>query len=146
MLYKNKQTTTTTTGKTVASDGPNQYGRATRHRDVFQCSVGAFGFYLLHRFDVNGEFEEGFDFKHNEAWFDKKVLVEMGTGDCDTMMTQRPFRDSVKEVFTELGITANHLAHFGRVTAPVFLEFKELPPELIKILGKFFFSRCCCCF
>ena len=129
------------TGKTIKSDGPSQYGRATRHRDVFQCSVGALGFYLLHRFWANGEFldlEHVPDFRDNASWFDMKVLCEFG-GDCKTMMTQRPFQDSVKKVFSHLGISAKHFGHWGRVAGSIFGEFHELPPDMIKLLGKSFF-------
>ena len=45
------------TGKTVRRDGPSQYRRATRHKDVFQYSIGAEGLYLLYRFHTNGEFQ-----------------------------------------------------------------------------------------
>ena len=89
---------------------------------------------------MSGEFEDDPGvFKCNERWFDKKLLSEMGKNE-NKSMTQRVFRDSVREVFDELGICANHQAHFGRVTAPVYLEFKELPPDMIKLLGKWCFS------
>jgi hypothetical protein len=124
------------TGKTIKSDAPSQYGRATRHKDVFQCAVGGLGFYLLERFEVNGEFSESNmpDWRNNDEWFDMKLLCEQGK-DCTKVMTQRPFMKAVIQVFAELGISANHQAHFGRVTAPVYAEFKELPPEMLKILG-----------
>jgi hypothetical protein len=129
------------TGKTIKSDAPSQYGRATRHMDVFQCSIGAFGFFLLQRFEVNGEFVAGGnlpDFRENKNWFDMKLLCEFG-GDTTKMMTQRSFQKSVKDIFTSLGIFSNHHGHFGRVTGPIYAEFKELPPDMIKILGKCLF-------
>jgi hypothetical protein len=127
------------TGKTILSSSSSQYGRATRHKDVFQCAVGALGFYLLERFHVTGEFEDHNrpDFRENKEWFDIKVLVKQGEN-TKKEMTQRPFAESVDKIFQELGIHSNHQGHFGRVTAPVYAEFKELPPEMIKILGKFF--------
>jgi Centromere DNA-binding protein complex CBF3 subunit, domain 2 len=127
------------TGKTIKSNGPSQYGRAIRHRDVFQCSVGAFGFYLLYRFLVNGEFvdlDHVPDFRENSSWFDMKVLTEYG-GDSNKQMDQRTFRDAVKKVFKELGISAKHFGHWGRVAGSVFGEFHELPPDVIQLLGKF---------
>ena len=68
------------TGKTIKSDAPSQYGRATRHQDVFQCSVLALGFYLLHRFEINGELHESNlpDFRENSEWFDVNVRNEFG--------------------------------------------------------------------
>ena len=112
----------------MKNDGPSQYGRATRHMDVFQCPVGAFGMYLLYRLDCNGEFDVLPDFKCDEEWFDIKVLCEFGTGESTKVMTQRPFQNSMREVFAELGICSTHHGHFGRVTGPVYAEFKELPP------------------
>jgi hypothetical protein len=131
------------TGKTIKGEAPSQYGRATRHMDVFQCSIGAFGFYLLQRFEVNGEFVEGNlpDFRENSDWFDIKLLCEFG-GDAKQEMTQRPFQKSVKDIFASLGIFANHHGHFGRVTGPIYAEFKELPQEMIKILGKWLCFVC----
>jgi hypothetical protein len=125
------------TGKTIKGDSPSQYGRATRHADVFQCSMGALGFYFLQRFAVNGEVVDGNlpDFRVNEEWFDMKLLCEFG-GDTLKQMAQRSFQSSVKDIFAELGIYSNHQGHFGRVTGPVYAEFKELPTEMIKILGK----------
>ena len=99
------------------------------------------GFYLLFRFDGTGEFNEVPDFRKNETWFDKKVLVELGHNTNKKMM-QHTFMNTVKEMFQMLGICVKHLAHWGRVTAPVYMEFKELPENVIKMLGKFFFSFC----
>jgi hypothetical protein len=128
------------TGKTIKGDGPSQYGRATRHADVNQCSMGALGFYFLHRFAVNGEFDGVNlpDFRENSEWFDMKLLCEFG-GNTLQQMAQRSFQKSVKDIFDELGIFSNHHGHFGRVTGPIYAEFKELPTEMIKILGKLLF-------
>ena len=122
----------------MQQDGAAQFGRATRHKDVFQCAIGALGFYLLFRFDGTGEFNEVPDFTENKAWFDKKLLVELGK-DPNKQMKQRTYMNAVKDIFKELGICAKHLAHWGRVTAPVYMEFKELPETVVKMLGKFFF-------
>ena len=99
------------TGKTIKSDSPSQYGRATRHMDVFQCSVSALGFYLLHRLDVNGEWTNLPDFRDNSAWFDVKLLAEFG-GESSKTMTQRPYQSAVKDVFGELGICSSHHGPF----------------------------------
>ena len=77
------------TGKTVESDGPSQYGRATRHKDVFQCPIGAEAVYLFFHFDCTREWfmESNLsdycfpDMHFNKAWFDIKLLVEHGTKD-----------------------------------------------------------------
>jgi hypothetical protein len=67
-----------------------------------------------------------------------KLLCEFG-GNTLQQMAQRSFQKSVKDIFDELGIFSNHHGHFGRVTGPIYAEFKELPTEMIKILGKLLF-------
>ena len=130
---------TIATGKTIQSDSPSQYGRATRHKDVAKCSISALGFYLLYRFHVTGEFvgELMPDMRINESWFDWKLLIEGKAGTNNTtQMQQRTYQDSVRDVFDKLGIHAPHKGHWGRVTGPAYLEFNELPPDMIKLLGK----------
>lgn len=126
------------TGKTVRSGGPKQYGRATRHKDVTQCPIGALAFYLFYRFDVNNEFDADAlpDFRVNREWFDIKVLADYNGNNNTSSMTNRQYMKALKQIFRASGITESHLVHIGRVAAPVYLEFKELSPELIKILGK----------
>jgi hypothetical protein len=59
------------TGKTIKSNAPSQYGWATRHKDVFQCVVGALCFCLLEFLSTNMP-----DWRVNKEWFDIKVLAE----------------------------------------------------------------------
>jgi hypothetical protein len=139
-------------GKTVKSEGVSQYGRFTRHKCPFMCPMGAEGFSLMYRFEVNNEFvyhpnadNPWADFPNmrtNAEWFDIKILTELG-GDNTVEMSQRTFRDKMKKVFKKLGINSNHYGHFGRVVGPLLCEFHELHPELIKILGKLFFVFFC---
>lgn len=69
---------TTHVGKTVHEGGKKQYGRCTRNKDVKVCGVGAMGFYLLLRFEISGEMDEGKrpNFAINKEWFDIKILAE----------------------------------------------------------------------
>ena len=147
------------TGKTVKSDGPSQYGRATRHKDVFLCPIGAEAMYLFYRFEQSHEFwwdgdqdalaalgeDEsiyGLDNFHapemrdNSQWFDMKLLVEHSSPDNTKILKQRCYCKSLDEIFKKYGITSNHFGHFGRVTAPLLCEFRDLPPNVIQELGK----------
>ena len=85
-------------GKTVQVEGSSQFGRLTRNKCPFQCPVGAEALYLLYCFEVNNEFvynpddvnpfSEFPDMRKNEAWFDIKILTELG-GDNMAEMSQR---------------------------------------------------------
>ena len=133
------------TGKTVDNDGPSQYGRATRHKNVFECPIGAEAMYLFFRFDQTREWYmdpddlsnwKMPDMRDNSAWFDIKVLIEHGSRDNTKSLSQRCYTEALKEVFKLLKILADHWAHWGRVNAPSLCEFKELSPEQIKEMGK----------
>ena len=80
------------TGKTVSKEG-NQFGRATRHLNVWLCAIGAQGLYLLYRFEVLGEFLEEKntmpDFRKNETWFDIKLLIDYTQRDRTVELGQR---------------------------------------------------------
>ena len=39
---------------------------------------------------------------------------------------------------------SSHFGHWGRVTGPVELEFEEVPPKLIRVLGKLLVGCCVC--
>ena len=61
-IYNNLCFPTVTTTK-------KQYGHSMRHKDVRECAICAFAFYLLFRFAVSGgEMNDGnhLDFKKNE--------------------------------------------------------------------------------
>ena len=73
-------------GKT--NHGNMLYGRATRHRDVRLCSVGALVFYLGYRFDITEEFKNFTvdDWCNNKKWFDVKLLADAwGTNNTKIM-------------------------------------------------------------
>ena len=108
-----------------------------RHKDVRECSIGAFAFYLYFRFLVSGEMENQCrpDFCNNHEWFDIKILSD-GTHNNRKVMKASSYTGPLKKIYEELHVIAAHYGHFGRVAAPVKLEFEEVLPELIRILGK----------
>ena len=131
------------TGKTIKKDGKVQYGRVTRHKDVFSCSICAMGFYLMNRFFTNAEFyydevRNTSQFFINEEWIDRKLLVGLQTRDSFKSLSPKNFETSMKSVLRELGIQSSHFAHFGRVNGPILCELASLNPQLTKQLGKFF--------
>ena len=83
-----------------------------------------------------------FDFTDNSAWFDRKLLISIGT-DFDKSISPRSYQNKLKKLFKKVGVHSKHYGHFGRHVAPVFCEFKELDPETIRQLGEW---CCCCCF
>ena len=135
------------TGKTITGVSPKQYGRATRHKNVFLCPLGALGLYLMYRFHCGVDPEFGASYnpafflskEYQKDWFSIKLLTDYSAGPFDNRkeMTQRSFQKSMKKVLTSLGISSAHYGHFGRCVGPVIAEFKELPPDMIKQLGKF---------
>lgn len=114
-----------------------QFGRSIRHKDVRRCAVGAFGFYLLLRFFVSKEMDEGNrpDFTENKTWFKSKILTD-GSLNNEKEMQKKSYTKAIRKVFKELKIVSSHFGHWGRVSAPVELELNELDPELIRLLGK----------
>jgi hypothetical protein len=109
-----------------------------RHKDVTQCSIGAFGFYLLFRFHKSGEMDDGKrpNFAENDEWFHIKILTDGTVTDTKKELLKRSYTDPIRKVFKKLGIYSFHFGHWGRVNAPAKLEFEELHPEFIRILGK----------
>ncbi|CAD6984981.1 unnamed protein product, partial [Tilletia controversa] len=57
-------------GNTV---GRNEWGVATRHRDVESCPVGALGLYLFERWHQHQHPTPTFDSR--ASWYDEKLLV-----------------------------------------------------------------------
>lgn len=126
------------TGKTVKGK-LRQFARSMRHKDVRRCGIGGFGFYQLFRFHHSREMDDEFrpDFTKNKDWFDIKILTD-GTQNNKKMLRKKAYTDDIKKVLKELKIVTSHYGHWGRVNAPVELEFAELSPDLIRILGKLF--------
>ena len=96
------------TGKTIKKDGKVQYGRVTRHKDVFLCSICVMGLYLMNRFYTNAEFyydevRNTSQFFINEEWIDRKLLVGLQTRDSFKSLSPKNFETSMKSVLRELG-------------------------------------------
>jgi len=106
-----------------------------RSKDVRNCSVGAFGFYLLMRFTLTGEMENPPDFTINSNWFDIKLLVDVyATNYCEEMSSD-PYSKWMAKLFKQLGIVSNHLIHIGRVLGAAELELLENDEAGTKTLG-----------
>jgi len=122
-------------GKT--NHGQTLYGRATRHKDVRLCSVGALAFYLMYRFSVTREFEDFSleDWMENSHWFDIKLLVDLQGGEYMKSMNNRSYADAVKSILGCLGIAATKLAHLGRNLGAKLLEMLEEESAAIQTMG-----------
>jgi hypothetical protein len=47
------------------------------HKDVRECAIGAFAFYLMFHFSVSGKMDDHHpDFSINKEWFDVKILSD----------------------------------------------------------------------
>jgi hypothetical protein len=109
-----------------------------RHKDVHRCSIGAFAFYLLFRFHKSGEFDDGVrpNLSKNKDWYDIKILTDGTTQENKKELQKRTYTSAMKKIFKKLQIVSSHLGHWGRVSGPVELEFEEVSPEYIRILGE----------
>ena len=123
-------------GKT--NKGQKIYGRATRHRDVRRCCVGALAFYLMMRFHYTREFIDFTleDWKNNEKWFDIKLLVDIANGtDFSAEMKHDSYATHIKKTLQKLGFPANKLLHLGRGLGTKMLEFLDEVGEEIRKMG-----------
>jgi hypothetical protein len=110
-----------------------------RHKDVRRCSIGAFAFYLLFRFHKSGEMDDGVrpNFANNKEWYDVKILTDGTQKEPTKMLQKRTYTEPIRKVFKQLQIVSSHFGHWGRVSGPVELEFEEVSPEYIRILGEY---------
>jgi hypothetical protein len=129
-------------GKT--NHGRKIYGRATRHKDVRCCAIGALAMYLTYRFFITNEFADpDFPWHDNSSWFDTKLLVSPQTPvdhsefrhDYTTSMKTNTYARAIKCVLEELGIVVTHFAHLGRQLGAKILEMLEIESEEIRRLG-----------
>jgi hypothetical protein len=109
-----------------------------RHKDVRRCSIGAFAFYLLFRFHKSGEMDDDCrpNFAESKEWYDIKILTDGTKKETKKELQKRTYTIPIKEVFKDLQIVSSHFGHWGRVSGPVELEFEEVSPEYIRILGE----------
>jgi hypothetical protein len=124
-------------GKTVKEGGHRQFGRALRHKDVNLCPVGGLGFYLLMRFRMTKEMEDGNrpDFTQNSSWFDIKLMTAPCLTDHRLGIRKDSYVNQIRKCFMQLNIVASHFGHWGRVAGPAALELAEVDTDLIRVLG-----------
>jgi hypothetical protein len=123
-------------GKT--NHGRILYGRATRHKEVELCCVGALSFYLSYRFFCTHEFQDFTveDWMDNSKWFDVKLLVDTRAFDRKVAMKSDSYGEHIKEVLQKLSITCNKLLHLGRNLGTKILDLLEEESEGIKRMGQ----------
>ena len=87
----------------------NQWGRATRHKNVKLCCCGAVSFYMQYRVFVTREFQNMSvaDWLNNQTWFDIKFLVDVYGSDKTKEMSHDPFATHIKKVLSELELPVN---------------------------------------
>jgi hypothetical protein len=90
-------------------EGRNEIGVAIRHKDVFQCPVGALAFYLFFRFHLSAEPFP--DFSSNRGWYDTRML----RGKCrDQPLTYDQQRQAITVCFADLKILSSRKTHAMR--------------------------------
>jgi Centromere DNA-binding protein complex CBF3 subunit, domain 2/Transcriptional activator of glycolytic enzymes len=122
-------------GKT--NHGRVLYGRATRHKDVKLCAVGALSFYLQYRFHVTDEFINFTvdDWCDNSKWFDVKLLVDVGSPDRSKEMKNDSYSKCLLRILNVLGLPTSILVHLGRKVGPKILDCLETESADIQRLG-----------
>jgi hypothetical protein len=124
-------------GKTT--HGTKQYGRATRHRDVRLCCVGAFAFYTTMRFYCTEEFKNlsTEDWLDNKKWFDIKVLADSAVGvDRTKEMRNDSYGDHIRDMLGKLNLSCTKILHLGRNLGYRTLELLEAESEEIRVMGQ----------
>lgn len=123
-------------GKT--NKGRILYGRATRHKDVRLCPVGACAMYLTARFEVTREFDSFSidDWMDNSKWFDRKLLVDVCGNDMTVEMKNDGYSKHIKKVLQKLKLISDVLCHLGRKLGTKILELCEEETEELKKMGQ----------
>jgi hypothetical protein len=83
------------------------------------------------------------DFRVNKEWFDVKIVTDGTRANSKKEMGKRAYTDMIRKVFDSLRLISHKFGHWGRVNAPVELEFMDIPSEFIRMLGKCV-SLCVC--
>jgi Centromere DNA-binding protein complex CBF3 subunit, domain 2 len=123
-------------GKTTR--GKKQWGRATRHRLVELCCIGAIAQYLQFRIDCTNEFKDMTveDWMDNKSWFDIKFLVDINGADNTKGMCSDTYSEHVKRVLKRLNLPTNKLCHLGRNVGSKWLDLMEVNAEEIRRMGQ----------
>ena len=122
-------------GKT--NHGRLLYGRATRHKQVEMCCIGALSFYLSFRFFCTKEFENFTvdDWMDNSSWFDVKLLADI-QGDNMKVIQSDSYGNHIKSVLMKLNIVCDKLLHLGRNMESKILDLLEEESESIRRMGQ----------
>ena len=125
-------------GKT--NDTRTIFGRATRHKDVCLCPIGALAFYLAVRFYITKEFSNVYPdfFLNNENWFDIRLLANAyskTTNHTFFPLKHDTYSQSIRKVLVELGLPHHKLKHLGRGLGTKILEADDVHAEYIRQLG-----------
>ena len=65
-----------------------------------------------------------------------KILTDGMAQETKKELQKQTYREPIKFFFQKLQIVASHFGHWGWVSEPVELEFEEVSPEYIRILGE----------
>jgi hypothetical protein len=77
------------------------------------------------------------NFGVNKEWFDIKILMDGTRTETNKEIQKRTYTKPIQKVFKKLLIVASQFGHWGgHVNGPVELEFEEVCPEYIRILGE----------
>jgi hypothetical protein len=123
-------------GKT--NHGRTLYGRATRHKDVNLCCIGALSFYLMYRIWCTKEFA-GLtveDWLDNSKWFDIKLLTDVHAEDNTKEMKNDSYGKHIKRILKKLNLVCDKLLHLGRNIGSRILEMLEEEMEGIRRMGQ----------
>ena len=123
-------------GKTT--HGKMQYGRATRHKDVRLCCIGALAFYLMYRFLCTGKFANMSmeEWKDNTSWFDVKLLIDVQNGDPKKEMRNDTYGKHLKSILILLGMACNKILHLGRNLGAKILDLLQEEESSIDAMGQ----------
>ena len=127
-------------GKTNGGEGHKLYGRSMRAADVSHCSVGAWGFYMLVRLELTGEFDDGKrpDFTEAPQWFEIKLLISLDNGatvNYKKPMANTSYDAGIRRTLKALSLASNHIVHIGRILGANELALAEVPEDDIRIYG-----------
>lgn len=125
-----------TQGKT--NHGRTLYGRATRHKNVLHCAVGALAMYLMYRFMCTQEFTHFTveNWANNKDWFDIKLLTDINSGDRTKEMKNDSYGKHVKRILQRLRICCKKILHLGRNLGSRTLELLEEEADSIRAMGQ----------
>lgn len=118
------------------SSKPPQILCSTRNKDVFQCTVGAEGFYLMYRFACSKEFdnERGHDLTKND-WFTIKLITSSGKELDTSAMSYDTYTTAFEKICKENSVKYPKKAQFGRHYGIIEMELAQVPREGVRLQG-----------